>query len=76
MSFINTSNNFLNQTPQILPYTFTTGELDTLKKKLSAAETTMIQSPQKVTQAVIQLSLSEIRSLQRMIDMTYLQGMR
>jgi len=54
----------------IMPYTFTTNELDSLRSKLQQAE---LHS--KNSQSIIQLSLNEIRTLQKMIDMTYLQGL-
>ncbi|ETO13133.1 hypothetical protein RFI_24243 [Reticulomyxa filosa] len=49
----------------ITPYTFTTGELDSLRGKLQLAE-----HHSKNSQSIVQLSLSEIRTLQKMIDMT------
>jgi len=57
----------------VLPYTFTTGELDSLKNKLQSAETQIMQSPNK--QSMLPMTASEIRTLLRMIDMTYLQGL-
>ena len=58
----------------VLPYTFTTGELDSLKTKLQSAESQILQSPNK--QSMLAMSAAEIRTLLRMIDMTYLQGLR
>lgn len=58
---------------QILPYTFTTGELDQIKQKLQSADNQMTQSKQM--SAMLSMSISEIRTLLRMIDMTYLQGL-
>lgn len=57
----------------VLPYTFTTGELDSLKTKLQSAESQILQSPNK--QSMLAMSAAEIRTLLRMIDMTYLQGL-
>ena len=59
----------------VLPYTFTTGELDSLKAKLQAAESQMMQQPNKQA-SMLAMSAAEIRTLLRMIDMTYLQGLR
>ena len=59
----------------VLPYTFTTGELDSLKAKLQAAESQMMSQPNKQAQ-MLAMSAAEIRTLLRMIDMTYLQGLR
>jgi len=67
-----------NQThsmPTIMPYTFTTGELDSLRGKLQMAEQQMSLTHSKNAQSIIQFSWNEISSLQRMIDMTYLQGL-
>lgn len=59
----------------VLPYTFTTAELEALKTKLMTAEQT-INTTGKGQHTVLQISLSEIKTLLRMIDMTYLQGLR
>ena len=59
----------------VLPYTFTTAELEALKTKLLTAEQT-INSSGKGQHTVLQISLAEIKTLLRMIDMTYLQGLR
>jgi len=56
--------------PTTVPYTFTTGELNSLRGKLQLAE-----QHSKNSQSIIQLSLNEIRTLQKMIAMTYLQGL-
>jgi len=65
--------------PTITPYTFTTGELDSLRGKLQMAEQQMQMQMSSISsknvQSIIQLSLNEIRTLQKMIDMTYLQGL-
>jgi len=64
-----------NSIPTIVPYTFTTSELDSLRSKLQLAEQQMASTNSKNGQSIIQLSLNEIRTLQKMIDMTYLQGL-
>jgi len=61
---------------QSTPYTFTTGELDSLRGKLQTAEEQMSAFNSKNAQYIMQLSLNETRTLQKMIDMTYLQGLR
>ena len=58
----------------ILPYTFTTGELEQLKTKLLSADNQMSAAKQQT--GMLSMSISEIRTLLRMIDMTYLQGLR
>ena len=58
----------------ILPYTFTTGELEQLKTKLLSADSQMSAAKQQT--GMLSMSISEIRTLLRMIDMTYLQGLR
>jgi len=57
----------------VLPYTFTTGELDSLKTKLQLAENQLMGKPNQT--ALLQISIAEIRTLLKMIDMTYLQGL-
>jgi len=64
-----------NSLPTIVPYTFTTGELDSLRSKLQTAEQQMASTNSKNPQSIIQLSLNEIRTLKKMIDMTYWQGL-
>lgn len=70
-SNINLPNMFNNT---ILPYTFTTGELEQLKTKLLSADSQMSAAKQQT--GMLSMSISEIRTLLRMIDMTYLQGLR
>ena len=64
----------LLQQTAMLPYTFTTGELDSLKAKLQLAETQIITGNK--TSAILQMTRNEMSTLLRMIDMTYLQGLR
>jgi len=64
---------FVPQT--VLPYTFTTGELDALKAKLQNAENQMLNNPKQEQISLLQMSISEILTLLKMIDMTYLQGL-
>jgi len=59
----------------VVPYTFTTGELDALKGKLQTAENALLNNQKQGQLSVLQMSLPEIRTLLRMIDMTYLQGL-
>mmetsp|Transcript_44418 Transcript_44418/g.54401 ORF Transcript_44418/g.54401 Transcript_44418/m.54401 type:complete len:562 (-) Transcript_44418:53-1738(-) len=61
------------QQQQINSYTFTTGELDSLKNKLTQAELQTIQSNKQMS--TIQMTRIEINTILRMIDMTYLQGL-
>ena len=68
----NSSLNMFNNA--ILPYTFTTGELEQLKTKLLSADNQMSAAKQQT--GMLNMSISEIRTLLRMIDMTYLQGLR
>ena len=58
----------------VLPYTFTTGELDSLKSKLQSAEAQILQTNKG--SAILQMTRTEMNTLLRMIDMTYLQGLR
>jgi len=72
-------NSLLNQTQTmpstVMRYTFTTSELDSLRGKLQMAEQQMATSHSKNgSQYIIQLNVNEIRTLQRMIEMTYYQG--
>jgi len=67
----------LNQTqsmPTLMPYSFTSSELDSLRAKLQLAEQQLLSVHNKNAQSIIHLSLNEIRTLQKMIEMTYLQG--
>jgi len=61
--------------PSVVPYTFTTGELETLKAKLQNAENSLLNNPKQGNFSILQVSLSEIQTLLKMIDMTYLQGL-
>jgi len=45
----------------VLPYTFTTGELDNLKSKLQLAENQLMGKQNQI--GLLQLSISEIRTL-------------
>ncbi|ETO18937.1 hypothetical protein RFI_18306 [Reticulomyxa filosa] len=62
--------------PAIVPFTFTTGELDLLRSKLQLAEQQLLSNPSKNTQSIIQVSLSEMRTLEKMVEMTLLQGLK
>ena len=64
--------NFLLQ-QAVLPYTFTTGELESLKAKLQAAESQCLTTNKN--SSILQMTKLEINTLLRMIDMTYLQGL-
>jgi len=69
--------NLLMQQP-VVPYTFTTAELDSLKTKLSQAETHIVQlsvQGKAPHSAVVRMSSSEVNTLLKMIDMTYMQGL-
>jgi len=59
----------------MLLYTFTTGELESLKLKFQNAETQILNNPKQGQQSLLQMSSAEILTLLKMIDMTYLQGL-
>lgn len=56
------------------PFTFTIGELETMKVKFQAGVARANLHPKHM--ALLNLPKSEINSLLRMIEMTYLQGLR
>jgi len=56
-------------------FTFSSGELDSLRGKLQTAEEQMSGFHSKNAQYIMQLSLNETRTLQKMVEMTYLQGL-
>lgn len=56
------------------PFTFTTGELDALHQKLQNAANQILIGPNR-NSAMFPISVNEIQTLLRMIDMTYVQGL-